>query len=232
MASRGRHTICEDVNECLEDQKLCRGTDMVCHNKVGGYQCACKNGLRLNWDNKCAPLNECDERGEHCPYASTCKETSLASHHCVCDPGFKPVKAGEKLQRCEDKNECLAGDSTCTADRCRNTVGSYTCVQCLPGFIESKYGHCVGKMTGSACHCDPETEYCRNRKCVCKRDYKRNTQGDCILPPGWRKELKHNRSAHSPIRSYVSVPVIMIGLPVCLAFTRTATTPVALTQFH
>ena len=42
----------------------------------------------------------------------------------------------------------------------------------------------LGKMSGSACHCDPETEYCRNRKCVCKRDYKRNTQGDCILPPG------------------------------------------------
>ena len=50
-----------------------------------------------------------------------------------------------KISSFTDKNECLAGDATCTADRCRNTVGSYTCVQCLPGFIESKYGHCVGE---------------------------------------------------------------------------------------
>ena len=24
-------------------------------------------------------------------------------------------------------------------------MGSYTCIQCLPGFIESKHGHCIGE---------------------------------------------------------------------------------------
>ncbi|XP_067051067.1 adhesion G protein-coupled receptor E2-like [Acropora muricata] len=216
-----RGLVCKDINECKENKKLCSGKHMSCNNKVGRYECVCKNNLRLNWEEKCIPLTKCDSRGEHCPYGSHCKEIALDSYRCVCNAGFKPVEVGEKLQTCEDLNECLTGKSNCSADRCRNTVGSYTCIHCLPGFIESKQGHCIGKMSESTCHCDLKTEYCKNRRCVCKVGYKRNTEGHCILPPDRRPKDKQKLSAHSPLRSHVSV--LPCGLVLYLILTTTAT---------
>ena len=107
-------------------------------------------------------------------------------------------------------------------------------------------------MSESTCHCDLKTEYCKNRRCVCKVGYKRNTEGHCILPPGKlkccqdyhkkrilvscalfsvfffllsipdsRPKDKQKHSAHSPLRSHVSV--LSCGLVVYLILTTTAT---------
>ena len=32
---------------------LCSGKNISCNNKVGRYECVCKNDLRLNWEEKC-----------------------------------------------------------------------------------------------------------------------------------------------------------------------------------
>ncbi|CAH3037998.1 unnamed protein product, partial [Porites lobata] len=135
---------CEDTNECKEKKHNC-SIDRVCQNRLGGFDCLCQKGLRLDYDGKCVPLDKCDERGNTCSPNSKCKKIPSGSYDCVCKEGYKDVHFGENLKKCEDVNECLTAEAKCSGDRCRNTQGSYTCVPCLPGFTESDEGICVGR---------------------------------------------------------------------------------------
>ncbi|XP_068753560.1 adhesion G protein-coupled receptor E1-like [Montipora capricornis] len=162
-------------------------------------------------------LNECEVRGVKCPFGSACRNSSNDTHECVCTKGFTSVKVEKKLTSCEDVDECLTGESTCSGDRCRNTPGSYKCIPCLPGFTENSSGDCIGIIKAGCRSCDLRTEDCRHRKCRCKRTRRRNKQGRCVLVSSMARGIQ------SPLRS--SVSIVFIGLNGFLAFTTSVTTP-------
>ncbi|XP_067051069.1 fibulin-1-like isoform X2 [Acropora muricata] len=160
-------------------------------------------------------MNECEIRGIRCPFGSECKNSAKSAHDCVCAKGFKLFEEKQKPKKCEDIDECLTGESSCSGSRCLNTEGSYQCIPCLPGFIENRYGDCVGVSKGG-CNCDHKTENCKYGKCRCKKGHQRNKQGRCVSVKA--------RGVQCP-RS--SLSFLFIGLLGCLALSTTATTPSA-----
>ena len=77
----------------------------------------------------------------HCLWSLLCSAISKLSSTCI---GRSLDKRHVLSSYFTDIDECLTGESRCSGDRCRNTVGSYTCIPCLPGFVESEDGLCIG----------------------------------------------------------------------------------------
>ena len=57
----GNPNVCKDVNEC-EIGKKCAGTNEICLNLVGSYECMCAAGFQRNSDSECIDINECKVR--------------------------------------------------------------------------------------------------------------------------------------------------------------------------
>ncbi|XP_013404877.1 cysteine-rich with EGF-like domain protein 2 isoform X2 [Lingula anatina] len=107
---------CTDIDECQEDQTLCKDNEF-CANNQGSYSCtAC--------DAACA----------------TCLGTG--SDQCVkCSEGYTMEN-----NTCTDIDECAAEDKCKGEHEvsCTNTVGSYTC-NCEEGYEQSGDGRCTPK---------------------------------------------------------------------------------------
>uniref|UniRef100_A0A3Q3N141 Latent-transforming growth factor beta-binding protein 4 n=1 Tax=Mastacembelus armatus TaxID=205130 RepID=A0A3Q3N141_9TELE len=112
---------CTDVNEC-EDPLRCPGQE--CVNSQGSYSCvSCQPGYRL-LKGLCTDIDEC--RQALCSNGRC--ENTPGSFRCVCHHGYK-------LQNntCADIDEC-AEPYQCPGQMCMNSVGSYRCVSCQPGY--------------------------------------------------------------------------------------------------
>uniref|UniRef100_A0A8C1R9U4 Latent transforming growth factor beta binding protein 3 n=1 Tax=Cyprinus carpio TaxID=7962 RepID=A0A8C1R9U4_CYPCA len=119
---------CVDENEC--DLEPCgRGT---CFNTVGSYRCNCHPGYKLvvhHGKRRCIDINECS-KPDICGVGGHC--TNLpGSYKCECLPGFRSKSRRQPL--CEDIYEC-SDPSVCPNEQCENTVGSYECIPCQPGY--------------------------------------------------------------------------------------------------
>ncbi|XP_056093863.1 latent-transforming growth factor beta-binding protein 3 isoform X1 [Rhinichthys klamathensis goyatoka] len=161
---------CVDENEC--DSKPCgRGT---CINSVGSYRCNCQHGYELvmhNGKRKCFDINECSEP-DICGIGGYC--TNLpGSYKCGCMQGFRSKSRRQPL--CEDINEC-SDPSICPNEQCENTVGSYECIPCQPGY----------QAQGGVCY---DVDECQKRG-VCLNGRCENLAGSyrCLCNEGFLPE--------------------------------------------
>uniref|UniRef100_A0A9J7Z310 Latent transforming growth factor beta binding protein 3 n=2 Tax=Cyprinus carpio TaxID=7962 RepID=A0A9J7Z310_CYPCA len=176
---------CVDENEC--DSEPCgRGT---CINTVGSYRCNCHSGYKPvmhHGKRRCIDVNECI-KPDICGVGGHC--TNLhGSYKCECLPGFRSKSRRQPL--CEDNykqfmfiqnglfniNECL-DPSICPNEQCENTVGSYECIPCQPGY----------QAQGGVCYDINECErasYCQQGRCI-------NTMGSyhCDCQKGYKPIL-------------------------------------------
>ena len=121
------------MNECeLRGIRCPFGSE--CKNSArSAYDCVCAKGFKL-FEEKEKP-KKCEGRifNEASYFLSRCALSLLF---------FRFLKYFYCLPI--DIDECLTGESSCSRSRCHNTEGSYRCTPCLPGFIENRYGDCVG----------------------------------------------------------------------------------------
>ncbi|KAI7812482.1 latent-transforming growth factor beta-binding protein 3 isoform X1 [Triplophysa rosa] len=161
---------CVDENEC--DSEPCgRG---ICINTVGSYRCNCYNGFKLvvqNGKRRCIDINECS-KPDICGIGGQCINLH-GSYKCECLPGFK--SKSRRQPSCEDINECL-DPHTCPDEQCENTVGSYECIPCQPGY----------HAQGGVCY---DINECQKRG-VCLNGRCENLQGShrCLCNEGFLPE--------------------------------------------
>nr|XP_021336607.1 fibrillin-2 isoform X1 [Danio rerio] len=128
----GNQTICEDVNECLNNSRC--SDHSICVNTLGSFMCLCDDGFTLNGtsDTQCEDIDECSnpDNGSICTNG-TCLNT-IGSFGCVCDMGFRSNGTS-----CFDIDECSGSqnESICQLhSTCSNIPGSYKC-HCDSGFL-------------------------------------------------------------------------------------------------
>jgi fibrillin 1 len=56
---------CEDINECLEEDK-CQGG--ICENTMGSFKCLCHPGYKLSHNQSCVDIDECLENNGNCSH--------------------------------------------------------------------------------------------------------------------------------------------------------------------
>uniref|UniRef100_A0A8C1NZ39 Latent transforming growth factor beta binding protein 3 n=1 Tax=Cyprinus carpio TaxID=7962 RepID=A0A8C1NZ39_CYPCA len=166
---------CVDENEC--DLEPCgRGT---CFNTVGSYRCNCHPGYKLvvhHGKRRCIDINECS-KPDICGVGGHC--TNLpGSYKCECLPGFRSKSRRQPL--CEDIYEC-SDPSVCPNEQCENTVGSYECIPCQPGYqaqggvcydineceraSNCQRGRCINTMGSYRCECQKGYALFSGRRC-------------------------------------------------------------------
>ncbi|XP_052281338.1 fibulin-5-like isoform X1 [Dreissena polymorpha] len=120
---------CEDVDECVIGTHNCYGTNEVCQNRQGGFDCGCEDGFHRNRTNsKCEDIDECARRMDTCTSSQRCENT-LGSYACrrivPCGTGWT---LDERTQECTDENECeLKTDNCGQGYECFNIEGSFRC---------------------------------------------------------------------------------------------------------
>ncbi|XP_069118292.1 fibrillin-1-like [Argopecten irradians] len=162
-----KNGICEDVNECLNEQNDC-SENAECTNTEGGFSCACKDGFSGNGKN-CEDINECSLSATSCTPNSDCVNT-IPGYTCTCKEGFE-MKNGI----CEDVNECLNEQNDCSENaECTNTEGGFSCA-CKDGFSgNGKNCEDINECSLSATSCTPNSD-CVNTipgyTCTCKEGF-------------------------------------------------------------
>eukprot|EP00794_Sanderia_malayensis_P017698 gene17698-19466_t len=171
-------SVCTDVNECLDASLYTCQNNSRCVNREGGYSCLCNPGYK-DQNGICVDVNECDSPGlYHCQKHSSCVNI-VGSYKCVCGLDFKEengvciklsgCKKGfirNSENACVDIDECAHTDvySCPRGSKCKNTLGSYSCI-CEKGYT-IKDGICA------------DLNECTVGKFVCKKDEVcRNTVG-------------------------------------------------------
>ncbi|XP_051773809.1 mucin-like protein [Ctenopharyngodon idella] len=155
---------CQDIDECLADESPCTA-NAVCVNSAGSFQCPCASGFEAQGP-KCIDINECLSN-RTCRLDQVCIN-KLGSYRCSC-----PLGHHEENGTCIDNNEC-ANNTTChPLARCWNTVGSFTC-QCRLGYAGN------GTFCKDIDECSTSSLRChKSSQCI-------NTPGSyiCVCAPG------------------------------------------------
>ncbi|XP_058863425.1 thrombospondin-3a [Acipenser ruthenus] len=138
-----------------------------------GYRCgACPEGMMGNGTH-CKDIDECS-LAQPCFPGSRCVNMATGFRCEACPPGYwGPELSGVGVQfakthkqECADIDECNNG--ACVPNSvCYNTVGSYKCGQCLPGFVGNQMGGCLPQKSCSSLTFDPCDV---NAHCVMQRN--------------------------------------------------------------
>uniref|UniRef100_A0A673JVT8 Latent-transforming growth factor beta-binding protein 4-like n=1 Tax=Sinocyclocheilus rhinocerous TaxID=307959 RepID=A0A673JVT8_9TELE len=158
---------CVDVNEC-EDPSQCPGQE--CVNSQGSYRCvSCRPGFSLK-NRACSDIDECRQTPSPC--SNGLCENTLGSFRCVCRTGYR-LQGGSCTDLNEYVNEC-ENELQCPGKECVNSVGSFKCVSCQPGF-ELLDGQCQ-----DIDECSQNPTRCTNGQCM-------NTPGSfrCVCDLGF-----------------------------------------------
>ncbi|XP_055857924.1 fibrillin-1 [Episyrphus balteatus] len=172
-------TACVDIDECSTGEHNCVN-NQNCINRSGGFICTCPAGHKLDSNNRCVDVNECEQdKPPVCPMTSTCLNT-IGSFYCECKNGFKKNHAN-----CIDVDECQEIPGLCQ-QKCLNFWGGYRCT-CNPGYdlsvdnrtcsdideceVHKSYALCMGicvNVPGSyICSCPRGYQLSQdNRSCV------------------------------------------------------------------
>ncbi|XP_038063967.1 hemicentin-1-like isoform X2 [Patiria miniata] len=168
---------CRDEDECAQS-----GTcHHRCENTHGSYQCSCIKGYKLDLNNRCTDINECEATPNLCSANQDCQNIA-GGHVCLtkCRIGYQRLPTG---LTCDDVNECEENVGLCD-HQCQNTLGSYRC-SCNRGF----------EPRGSACvdidecerpnACASRDQQCTNTRgsftciTVCQSGFERAPNGSC-----------------------------------------------------
>ena len=167
-------TVCQDVNECLGDNRC--GPHGDCANTDGDYDCNCHAGYELDtFGHTCGDIDECQTPGA-CPASSSCTNTD-GGHVCKCDSGFVMNQA---TTTCDDVDECSNFVHTCNGNAdCVNTDGAYDC-DCKEGY-ELRPTRSGDLKCRNANECQDGTDTCSTNSmcrdtigsytCVCKTGF-------------------------------------------------------------
>ncbi|KAK1154757.1 thrombospondin-3a isoform X1 [Acipenser oxyrinchus oxyrinchus] len=149
-----------------------------------GYRCgACPEGMMGNGTH-CKDIDECS-LAQPCFPGSRCVNMATGFRCEACPPGYwGPELSGAGVQyakthkqECADIDECNNG--ACVPNSvCYNTVGSYKCGQCLPGFVGNQMGGCLPQKSCSSLTFDPCDV---NAHCLMQR----NGEASCACNVGY-----------------------------------------------
>ncbi|XP_022085366.1 hemicentin-1-like isoform X2 [Acanthaster planci] len=170
--------FCRDEDECAQS-----GTcHHRCRNTPGSYECSCLRGYKLDRNNRCSDINECEAKPQLCSANQDCQNIP-GSHLCLtsCRAGFRRLPTA---LTCSDVNECEDIDDLCD-HQCQNTLGSYRC-RCNRGFELQGGSRCVDIN-----ECErPDACVSRDQQCtntlgsftcitVCQNGFERAPNGSC-----------------------------------------------------
>lgn len=84
-------THCLDIDECASNPQICSGTNQICENLPGNYQCTCENGFRF-YKSECLDVDECTENLHPCTNEQNCVNYS-GGFKCIqkYQPVYKPT---------------------------------------------------------------------------------------------------------------------------------------------
>ena len=147
----GYTCACENGFQLNDDRFSCRPCDSEhwgldctndCNcNSTRVASCSSTEGCiicRPGWEGgiQCPDnINECLIENI-CGNDAICEDTE-GSYKCICNSGYFSIS---QLGGCEDVDECLTGRSGC-ADKCDNTIGSYSCSCMQSGYLLAADNH-------------------------------------------------------------------------------------------
>ncbi|XP_063287155.1 latent-transforming growth factor beta-binding protein 4 isoform X2 [Pelobates fuscus] len=185
-------TNCIDIDECrLTTRRLCQNGR--CENTPGSFLCVCPAGFAVNTQGTdCQDIDECRQTPRLCG-SGRCQNTP-GSYRCSCLLGYRMTPQGSD---CIDINEC-ENPAVCIGQECVNTLGSFECRPCLPGYklqnrrcvdqdecIQSvcgPIGKCINTAGSFICECFPGFQL-DSRRTNCT-DINECLEGEYCFPHG------------------------------------------------
>ncbi|XP_019634242.1 PREDICTED: fibulin-1-like isoform X1 [Branchiostoma belcheri] len=123
--------------------RLC---EHICINTAEGHVCRCREGFRLQADDKTCIAVTSATSGSQCensPCEQRCVPTGTGVQ-CSCEVGYQ---LNRDRVSCDDVNECAHNTDDCQeGQECFNTMGSFTCrrlLGCGTGYEMNPAGECV-----------------------------------------------------------------------------------------
>ncbi|XP_048727085.2 uncharacterized protein LOC125645542 [Ostrea edulis] len=161
-----------DIDECQLNPSIC-GSNKLCHNTEGFYQCDCLQGFKLIED-KCEDIDECDDASlNDCPVDTTQCMNTFGNYTCECKEGYQ-----KENSVCEDIDECKTPIHGCS-QKCENADGGYSCL-CFFGFtLQDDRKTC--EKTRDSCSLFPELNCSYGCKQVAHADH----SGICFCETGY-----------------------------------------------
>ncbi|XP_041465843.1 fibrillin-2-like [Lytechinus variegatus] len=149
---RSRYQRCEDINECREHPRRCKGT---CTNNPGSFECRCRHGYVLHtngWDCYLAP------KPLLCSGLACYDNSRLDINRCECSCGHG-MRYNFITEICEDINECAEGLNSCEQG-CINTHRSYICY-CHADYLINQDNRTCSRLPAK-----PESLPCDGMQCL------------------------------------------------------------------
>ncbi|XP_067050374.1 tenascin-like isoform X2 [Acropora muricata] len=158
---------CKLQSECHEQAKCFMGF-CICQSNFTGNGKFCREGKTCSAEQ----LKKC---GNH----STCIADPILPDKpvCRCLKGFRL----NNKKSCVDIDECKTFRAKCKESRCVNTIGSFICTKCKPGYIDGPEGACVADDECGGCG---ENEECHDGECFCKEGYDMDQFKKCYSTEG------------------------------------------------